>query len=748
MTHSEGTPVPRPFAGFGAEEFKAFASLDGNGSRAVEAWFLGPRGENAEVLERFVMQALRDQVHWRRNFHPMDPVHITEAVKRSPEYLDALDRLEEGYAGLLAFLKKSVPFFSMRYQGHMNWETTIPGILGYFAAMLYNPNNVAFEGSTATTILELLVGDDICRMLGFKVPGLDREVPAGTPPPWGHITCDGTVANIEAVWAARNLKFYPLALGAALERDERLSKARENVTVTPAGHGTAVPLAGLEPWPALNLRVDEILGLPAAVADVLGLDEAEGVKLVTDAVAPYSLQTLGYQEFCRQVLGDVPAPVVLVPGTKHYSFPKAAALLGIGSAHLRDVSVDTDARLDVADLETKLVACADEGRPVLMAVAVMGSTEESSVDPLHDVLALRDRLRSSHGLDFTVHADAAFGGYHASVGRPDFEMPEVGFADIAPPQLSRLSSYVETQYRALARADSITVDPHKSGYIPYPAGALCYRNSGMRSLVTFAAPVVYHGDAEPTVGIYGVEGSKPGAAVAAVYLSHRVIRPSASGYGYILGRSLHACKRLYARLLEIGHDEAFYAVPLPRVPDSIPGNDEQSKVQYLLRNVSRPTDHPPGDLAGHMREIGPDLNILAYAFNFRLPSGQANPNLHLANMFNEAMYRELSLKPFQDVYGQDMIVSTTNLDLHTYGQAFFDAYAARLGTTEMDGANHITVLRSVVMDPWMTEKIEDLGASNAASGRGRDFIDTLEGALKRAARAAHAKVTRTESWGY
>jgi hypothetical protein len=33
---------------------------------------------------------------------------------------------------------------------------------------------------------------------------------------WGHITCDGTVANIESLWAARNLKYYPLAIQAAL----------------------------------------------------------------------------------------------------------------------------------------------------------------------------------------------------------------------------------------------------------------------------------------------------------------------------------------------------------------------------------------------------------------------------------------------------------------------------------------------------------------------------------------------------
>jgi glutamate/tyrosine decarboxylase-like PLP-dependent enzyme len=97
-------------------------------------------------------------------------------------------------------------------------------MLGYFSAMLYNPNNVAFEGSTATTLLELLVGDDICRMLGYTIAaGGDRVRP------WGHITCDGTVANIEAIWSARNLKLYPLAIKAALldERDAALASARE-----------------------------------------------------------------------------------------------------------------------------------------------------------------------------------------------------------------------------------------------------------------------------------------------------------------------------------------------------------------------------------------------------------------------------------------------------------------------------------------------------------------------------------------
>ncbi|KAF4501132.1 L-tyrosine decarboxylase [Fusarium agapanthi] len=81
------------------------------------------------------------------------------------------------------------------------------------AAMMYNPNNVATEASPYTTSVERDVGVDLCRMLGYGygVGGEDSDVV-----PWGHITCDGSVANLEAIWAIRTLKFYPLSLKLAM----------------------------------------------------------------------------------------------------------------------------------------------------------------------------------------------------------------------------------------------------------------------------------------------------------------------------------------------------------------------------------------------------------------------------------------------------------------------------------------------------------------------------------------------------
>jgi glutamate/tyrosine decarboxylase-like PLP-dependent enzyme len=668
------------------------------GTRRPEAWFLGPKGENGDMFERMIVLAIRDHVFWRRNYHPEDPTHITEAIKRSDEYLQAMDALQEGFGELLAFLKKSVPFFSMRYQGHMNWDLTIPGMLGYLSAMLYNPNNVAFEGSTATTFLELLVGDDLCRMMGYVIPPLDG---AGVRP-WGHITCDGTVANIEAIWSARNLRFYPLAVKAAITdgSEPNLTAARELEIATP--NGQRARLVALDSWGLVNLTADAVLEIPARLAGDFGI----APEAINRAISRFSLQQLGLADFAQRFLTGLGGARVFVPGTKHYSHPKAVALLGLGAGSLVNVAVDRDARQDLHDLRRKLEACLAERRPVVAVVAVIGTTEESAVDPLAEILALREEFANS-GLVFHVHADAAWGGYHRSVINEAFGMPQPTAALTAgPPVPAPLSRYTMRQLQALALADSITVDPHKSGYIPYPAGALCYRNASMRDLVTFSAPVIFHGNAEPTVGIYGVEGSKPGAAAAAVYLSHRVIRPTKDGYGKIIGQALFSCRRLYARLLTLaGPSDPFFVVPVPRLPAEREGKgaaaieEERADILELIDTKSNDEIRSSERAMGLLAEIGPDQNILSYAFNLR-----GNTEFARANRLNAAIYRRLSIRPGADIYGADMIVSTTDFEESAYGSVFMDDFKARLGLT--GNGKVITVLRSVVMDPWITETKE------------------------------------------
>jgi glutamate/tyrosine decarboxylase-like PLP-dependent enzyme len=659
-----------------------------------EAWFLGEKAENADEFERLIVEAIRDQAFWRRNFYPSDPTHITETIKRSEEYAAAIDTLRDSYRSLLAFLKKSVPFFSMRYQGHMNWDVTLPASLGYFAAMLYNPNNVAFEGSTATTLLEMWVGDDLCRMLGYAIPD-EAALARGAVRPWGHITCGGTVSNIEAMWVARNLKFYPVVLQAAVREEAALTGAR-NIAV-PLPTGEIKPLFDLNLWELLNLKADDVLALPSRLGRECHIDRGA----VTAAVKKYDLQHIGFGDFCRRFLGEFSQmPVLFVPGTKHYSFPKAAAVLGLGANSVVNLPTDCDARANMVALERALEGCLQHRQPVYAAVSVIGSTEESAVDPLVELLALRDRYRA-RGLEFMIHADAAWGGYLASLIRED----EAG----SSPPAKRiaaipLSDYVTQQFAALQHADSITVDPHKSGCIPYPAGALCYRNGAMRDMVTFTCPVFNHGDTEPMMGIYGLEGSKPGAAAAAVYLSHKVIRPTKSGYGRIHGQALFNCKRLYARLVSMVF-RFVVVVPVPRLPAERKGEDPTEQLQFIRERIDRRSNEEilsDPEALSLLRELGPDQNILAFAFNFRDLEGRLNTDLGRANRLNRRLYDVLSIKPGEDIAGCRLMLSSTDLDIHDYGSEFLEDYKRRLGVGDSPG-DVITVLRSTVMDPWLTE---------------------------------------------
>ncbi|ACK70682.1 group II decarboxylase family protein [Gloeothece citriformis PCC 7424] len=727
------------------------------GSRAVEAWFLGPKGENADLMKELIVQAIDSQANWRQSYHPEDPTHITDEIKQTAEFTQAVSLLKDKYTELLERLKGSVPFFSMRYQGHMNWDVTVPSVLGYFAAMLYNSNNVAFEGSTVTTNIEIEVGDDLCRMLGYTVPvedSLDDQLRA-----WGHITCGGTVANIEGLWSARNLKFYPIAVKAALENDSRLEKAK-GITVPVYEEGTQVnkPLIELSTWQVLNIQVDDVLSLSTRIVELMqnsGVDSSEASNILSDALSHYSVQDLGIQEFTRRFLNGnnneaaIASPVFFVPGTKHYSWPKGAAILGMGASNMIDVEVDEHGRMRIYplpqpksdqqglngySLKEDLDYCLAHKIPVYTVVAVIGSTEESAVDPLTEILALREEFRKK-GLEFTVHADAAWGGYFSSLLRTeaDFNLPAP--KDAAPTPVSPLSTYMEQQLTALKDADSITIDPHKSGYIPYPAGALCYRNSAMRNLVTFVAPYVFHGEAEPTIGIYGVEGSKPGAAPAAVYLTHQVIRPIKTGYGKILGQTAFSCDKLYVRLLCMT-DERFISVPLPIVPDSdvIPGDNEEAKIQYIRDNIDGKTNseifNDPQAMTA-LKELGPDLNILIYAFNYKTASGEFNTSLEKANLLNKKFYEKLSIDAGDDINQYNLIVSTTDFTTEAYGSQFIEHYKERLGVTG-DPNVPITVIRSVIMDPWITETPDAWLSDGNPDNDKHSFIDVLETEIRKA----------------
>src|SRR5690606_32545759 len=114
---------------------------------------------------------------------------------------DFQDNLVQSLSELLAELKMGIPFFSPRYMAHMTADVSMPGILAYYAGLLYNANNVSGEASPVTLKYELEVGRQFSRLFGYD----DKSS-------FGHITSGGTVANLESVYYNKASRFIPATL--------------------------------------------------------------------------------------------------------------------------------------------------------------------------------------------------------------------------------------------------------------------------------------------------------------------------------------------------------------------------------------------------------------------------------------------------------------------------------------------------------------------------------------------------------
>jgi glutamate/tyrosine decarboxylase-like PLP-dependent enzyme len=637
-----------------------------NSHDALRAWFLGPRAENADLVERLITEALRDHVFWRRNYHPEDGFTIRELDKRTEGYDATVATLTQELMGLLAELKRGVPFFSGRYKGHMSFEQTIASQIGYFAAMLYNPNNVAIEASPVTTRLELEVAAQLAAMIGYD--------PATS---WGHIASGGTVANFEALWIARNIFYLPIAAaGAADELGIELRVARPD--------GRSADLRRLGLWELLNIRNDDVMDLWSALWRAA--PEAE----VKRALEAHSLGTVGYQDYGRRLVatyGDgLPAAVVLVASTVHYSWEKIVRTLGIGSNQLVYVPVDERYRMDPDALWERVRDLSARQVPILGCVSVCGSTEESAVDRLDQVLAVRRRAEEELGVTFHIHSDAAYGGYVAAVTRRA-DGTRRGAAEIRAalgddwPAEAWLRSL-----EALAEADSVTIDPHKLGYVPYPAGAFLLRDRRARELVATDPPYLsavegMEAGEDLVLGRFIFEGSKPGAAAAAVWLSHKVLPLDERGYGYLIERTMVGARHF--------HDALGAADLAP------------------FRLVMLPE---------------PDINIVCFVVHH-----PALTTLEATNALNERIYAEMSLS--HPGANPDYIISRTRFQTPMYDGAV-DPILAALGVAtpaewQEAGAAGLVVLRSTVMDPFLADPAP-----------APDHIGGFIEALRRAAEAA------------
>ncbi len=229
-------------------------------------------------------------------------------------------------------------------------------------------------------------------------------------------------------------------------------------------------------------------------------------------------------------------PILLVPRNMHYSWTKGAHLLGLGTEGLWPIDLDASGRLSLRSLKEGLGRAAREERPVLIVVSVLGSTELGSIDPIHDVQDCLDEWESSTGKKCWHHVDAAYGGFFRTL---DLDCCDT----VGKSGLDAL--------RALPRVTSVTLDPHKLGYVPYATGAFLVRDRKDYFVRTFDDAPYIDFDAAVDRGPYTLEGSRSAAGAAATWMTAEAMGLHSKGFGLIVERTTRMSRKLEARLKDL-----------------------------------------------------------------------------------------------------------------------------------------------------------------------------------------------------
>ncbi|KAI1269383.1 pyridoxal-dependent decarboxylase domain-containing protein [Xylariaceae sp. FL1019] len=690
---------------------KAEATLDDKSHQIISSYFIGPQAENLPFFRDNISIILDELESARTKYFPEDGKFIDEDTQKSPAFIAATDKIRNAVRKASNILgRTSIPFWNPRYEAHMCTDMSMASLLGYFMTMLYNPNNVAIEASPLSTVAEIEVGEQLCELFGYSIDQDNTEGPTG----WGHVTCDGTVANLESIWVARNLKFYPLSLRRAFEKDKPLDFLT-NAFYVDTCKGERKLFSSLTSWELLNLKPTDVLDLPDRLYQEHGISNS----FLSEIMNEFTIQSTGKD--CLEREFKVKPAQYMLANTRHYSWPKGAAIAGLGSDNVIGIPVDLGARLDLDELEAKLRENLKNEHPVYAVVAIIGSTEEGAVDPLSGVLALRKQLQAE-GLSFLVHADAAWGGYFCSMLPKDFRPGDIvtlpketgKFSDGFVPDASLRAQTQEDLY-AMRFADSITVDPHKAGYIPYPAGGLCYRDGRMRFLVTWTSPYLSRGSVT-SIGIYGVEGSKPGASAMSAWLANKTIGLTQDGYGALLGEVTWTCTRLSAEWAALTDASSpFICVPFNMLPSELEDHPSEERIEAEKRRIrrdivnrtnakiieedeKREDDNKAMKL---MRELGSDLNINAFALNFRYEDGTLNDDIEEANYLMQRVIETLSVdSPTDDPTKIPLYLTSTEFSDKLYGKCKAN-FVKRLGLEQ--STQDLMVLRNVVMSPFPSD---------------------------------------------
>jgi len=256
---------------------------------------LRPMPAGAVELGEQLQTAVAEMAAWMREYgdvtpHPAQDVDLTELAAATAE--------------LRSRLRDNYPFHHPRYAGQMLKPPHPAAVIGYVSAMLVNPNNHALDGGPATAAMEKEVVGQLAAMFGFP------EAPGHL----GHLTSSGTIANLEALFVARET--HP-GKAIAHSADAHYTHARmahllgvEAVSVPTVADGTMdlealeLLLAGGRIGTVVATTGTTGLGAVDPVHEIVPIARRHGVRVHVDAA---------YGGFFRLIADDLPDGVAAAP---------------------------------------------------------------------------------------------------------------------------------------------------------------------------------------------------------------------------------------------------------------------------------------------------------------------------------------------------------------------------------------------------------------------------------------------------
>ncbi|MFE7783526.1 pyridoxal phosphate-dependent decarboxylase family protein [Streptomyces nigrescens] len=203
-------------------------------------------------------------------------------------------------------------------------------------------------------------------------------------------------------------------------------------------------------------------------AERIGLGEAaDGIFTSGGSQSNLQAMLLARDEACRRELTregatdarltDVlPRLRILTSECSHFSIRKSATLLGMGAEAVITVPSDENKRMRTDELAAQLARCERDGLIPMAVVATAGTTDFGSIDPLPEIAGL------CAGYGAWMHVDAAYG-------------------------CGLLVSRRRDLLSGIERADSVTVDYHKSFFQPVSSSAILVRDRATLKHVTYHA---------------------------------------------------------------------------------------------------------------------------------------------------------------------------------------------------------------------------------------------------------------------